>query len=591
MDSTATALTATTLLEHEGFVRAIARELLADSTAADDVVQDIWVKFLERAPARPRSVRGWLARVTRHRASDLRREQIRRERREQASARPEATESIEQARNALAVQRDVVARILELEEPYRNVVILRYYHGLPHGEIARRTNTKEASVRTQLVRAHEILRQKLDAQYGNRAAWSCALVRFTASAMPRTAVTLAAGFVAIGLCAATVLATHTARQSATPQPLANALTLEVREPGPSSVRTLEIPLAAVTQEPPPRRAAPRTVSEVRATRAELLDRGATQDYEKATFSFERGIRDDPTELVRNDWDLLFEGGRFEVNTVVDDHSLLVDLGEVGLNSLPETEIVGLEATVASQASEQLNPLREGSSHDRQAVEVGHSYFVWTRDRETDLAAAFEVVEWDRGERCLLDWYATSDGQHALGSVRSGDPERSLASVLMRLRSAARNTRLMQDSRVVLQVRSNHAGGNPCRIDMAGDAIAYIRHVQAKPLDVWSPLAKGEDSSAYAVGGLVPQGKLWVLTRVTYAAQPPAEAGHRENFQIKLGDSPLIPERSGTSLEPIVGEWSGRFEVRPGGEREVYLEMSGGLVGQAIFEGTLEVDDR
>lgn len=65
--------------------------------------------------------------------------------------------------------------MLELEEPYRQTVLLRYYEGLSSPEIARRLEVPAGTVRWRLSNALGLLRERLDREYGNRAAWSLLL--------------------------------------------------------------------------------------------------------------------------------------------------------------------------------------------------------------------------------------------------------------------------------------------------------------------------------------------------------------------------------------------------------------------------------
>ena len=51
------------LLTHAGALRGIARALLRDEHAADDVVQDTWVRALGAAPSVEGGLGGWLHRV------------------------------------------------------------------------------------------------------------------------------------------------------------------------------------------------------------------------------------------------------------------------------------------------------------------------------------------------------------------------------------------------------------------------------------------------------------------------------------------------------------------------------------------------
>jgi DNA-directed RNA polymerase specialized sigma24 family protein len=64
------------LLDHDDFLRALARSLVADAARADDVVQQTYAAALASPTGGPRqasSLRAWLASVVRHLAWKLRR--------------------------------------------------------------------------------------------------------------------------------------------------------------------------------------------------------------------------------------------------------------------------------------------------------------------------------------------------------------------------------------------------------------------------------------------------------------------------------------------------------------------------------------
>lgn len=163
------------LLAQTAWIRALARSLVADVELAEDLVQDAWVAALERPPRADRSVRGWLATVLRNRSSDLGRERGGRARREQAAARDEALPSAHDVVEKAALQRALVGAVLELDEPFRTTVLLRFFEDLPQREIARRMQTTTATVNSRLTRALEKLRDRL-ARGGGRGAWLQALL-------------------------------------------------------------------------------------------------------------------------------------------------------------------------------------------------------------------------------------------------------------------------------------------------------------------------------------------------------------------------------------------------------------------------------
>ncbi len=182
------------LLAHEPFVRALARSLVTDEALAEDAVQDTWLAALQGAPGAVRSPRAWLARVVRNFAFRTSRSAGRRSRREREAARPEALPSTEEIVGREEARRRLVEAVLALEEPYRRTILLRYFEGLPPREIARRSGVPIATVGTRLRRAHDRLRERLDAEHrGDRRAWCLALAPFAFAAPAAEAASAGSG--------------------------------------------------------------------------------------------------------------------------------------------------------------------------------------------------------------------------------------------------------------------------------------------------------------------------------------------------------------------------------------------------------------
>lgn len=160
-----------TLLEHQGFVRRLARSLVP-ADRVDDVVQETWVRACERPPRG--SVRSWLARIARNFAYDLRAREGERPRRERSAARPEA-QGEDDVQAALELQRRVGGALERLREPYRTTLFLRYWHELGPRAIAERQGLSIDTVKSRLRRGLELLRGELDRDFGDRDAW-CGLL-------------------------------------------------------------------------------------------------------------------------------------------------------------------------------------------------------------------------------------------------------------------------------------------------------------------------------------------------------------------------------------------------------------------------------
>jgi len=185
------------LLEHDDFLRALARGLVLDEARADDVVQQAWIAAIERGPGRPASLRAWLATAVRRLAWKLRRGEGRRDRHEQSAARREATPSVDEIVAREQARRRVVEAVLQLDEPNRTTLLLRYFERLPPRAIAERMGVPVETVRSRIKRSLETMRARLDAEHGGaRATWAVALLPFARGAPAGLAAAGGAGVVA-----------------------------------------------------------------------------------------------------------------------------------------------------------------------------------------------------------------------------------------------------------------------------------------------------------------------------------------------------------------------------------------------------------
>lgn len=183
------------LLAEDPFVRGLARSLLRDAHAAEDLAQETWVAALSR-PART-SLRGWVAAVMRRLRDRGARADRRRRERERAAARAELVPSPATIAAREALRAETVRAVLELEPIYRDVVLLRWFENLPPRQIARRLGLPVETVRTRHKRALALLRARLDRHRG--AVWCALLVPFARGGGGTAALAAACGIVAGGL--------------------------------------------------------------------------------------------------------------------------------------------------------------------------------------------------------------------------------------------------------------------------------------------------------------------------------------------------------------------------------------------------------
>ena len=167
------------LLAHREWVERAARALVYGDADADDLQQQAWLKVLARPPREePASPRGWLWSVLRSVAIDRGRAARSRRLHEEEAARPERIDASPAELVARAETLTRVARLaLELEEPYRATVLLRYFEDQEPAAIAALQGVPVETVRTRLKRAVAQMRERLDAESGgDRRRWCLALV-------------------------------------------------------------------------------------------------------------------------------------------------------------------------------------------------------------------------------------------------------------------------------------------------------------------------------------------------------------------------------------------------------------------------------
>ena len=133
------------------------------ASAVEDLVQDVFLKAMPRITSLrdPDHFGGWLAAIARNRAVDFFRE---------SNAAPGHLEDVPQAEpkstEAGGVEKTeadfVLAAIRQLPEAYRETLILRLVEGMTGPEIALRTGLTHGSVRVNLHRGMQQLRQILE---------------------------------------------------------------------------------------------------------------------------------------------------------------------------------------------------------------------------------------------------------------------------------------------------------------------------------------------------------------------------------------------------------------------------------------------
>ncbi|QDV09720.1 ECF RNA polymerase sigma factor SigL [Planctomycetes bacterium Poly30] len=568
------------LSQHETFVRRTLTATLRNHAEVDDVIQETWIRTLAHGTVPGRA---WLARTARNVAASRWRSDERRRFREQAREQELEAPSTDASLQRVEDRQKVVRCILGLAEPYRGVVLMRYEENLSVAEIASALDRSPGTVRSQLSRAHELLRTRLDADFGDRKHWAAlalpaAMVKKSAAASVGVIpFAVAAGIIAaagLGLLAYRVL------QPATdpPAPLVSNATIATLSPGetrlsaplltpPSSESRTEA-AAPLQEAATPKNARP--YEERLMPRAELLARSYFGNYEKATFSFPFGIRDDPgLELTRNSWSVLFGNGRGRLDFGMTRYgSFVVDLGRVDPQSAADLTITSL-----------------AFDEDSVVPRVGHSYFVISRDEESTLASLVHVVEHEPKRRCVFDWYSTDGTGRAQGSIVDDREGRPLVDALKHWYSLLGAGTELATPEVLLQLRAGAGGGNPNTIDMTGNVSTYVDKLVPTPLDFFAEIEMKDPSLAYFHGGIVGSNRAFVVTSIDYEGVAKGDSNGHGEFQLVVGGTKIASYRDRD--EPFRDRWNGRLVIESGDESSTYLEVANSSSGKVSLRGHFE----
>jgi RNA polymerase sigma-70 factor (ECF subfamily) len=127
----------------------------------DDLVQDVFLHAMRNLPSLrdAAAFAGWLAAITRNRASDYHRRS-----REHVELRDEIADE----KTPQPVPHTILAAIRSLPEAYSETLTLRLVEGLTGPEIAARTGLTDGSVRVNLHRGMAQLREKLGLKPGEK---------------------------------------------------------------------------------------------------------------------------------------------------------------------------------------------------------------------------------------------------------------------------------------------------------------------------------------------------------------------------------------------------------------------------------------
>lgn len=155
---------------HGGAVFGVARRVLRDRSLAQDVVQDVFVRFWnepERFDPDLGSVRAFLVTKAHARAVEIvRSEEARRARQDRAASRDPVAMTYELEREVWEgfVRTEVRDALAALDDDRRRVIELAYFGGMTYRAVAEHLGLPEGTVKSRIRLGLRELRQRLEAQ-------------------------------------------------------------------------------------------------------------------------------------------------------------------------------------------------------------------------------------------------------------------------------------------------------------------------------------------------------------------------------------------------------------------------------------------
>ena len=154
--------------EHQDAVYGAALRILGDRDAALDAANQTFMKAYRSIgsydPSRP--IRHWLLRIAVNEAITIGRRRSRERSREAPETEAAALADRAATPETEAVDREsrdgIRAAVADLREPYREVVVLRYFNELSVDEVATVLGRSSSTVGVQLLRARQLLRKALE---------------------------------------------------------------------------------------------------------------------------------------------------------------------------------------------------------------------------------------------------------------------------------------------------------------------------------------------------------------------------------------------------------------------------------------------
>lgn len=156
------------IMEQSRYLYRVAYRLTGNQEDAEDLTQETVFQAHRKSDkyVYDKSLKAWLRMIMTNRFRDkVRKKHLKVVAMEDNILAPQAFEhqdlSVEEQVENRLVLENVKDKINELPEIYRNVLVLRHFHGFTYAEISQALDIPEGTVKTQLFRARKMLKARL----------------------------------------------------------------------------------------------------------------------------------------------------------------------------------------------------------------------------------------------------------------------------------------------------------------------------------------------------------------------------------------------------------------------------------------------
>jgi len=295
----------------------------------------------------------------------------------------------------------------------------------------------------------------------------------------------------------------------------------------------------------------------RTGRVTLLSRLKHDDYEKATFSFVHGVRDDPgRRLTNNSWDLEFGNGKdllsVEVSSNQDD--IILELGSMTfeeltrMDRLPSTD----DGTIRSVLARKNTMYMIRSKYGRQQI-----------------LSFLRVIKLVPGDRCTFDWLAMHPPIKEPGFSLPAASMNRLTDLVQQLQRTDMQTRRLRvgfirnPKNIILQIRTGARGGHDSTLTLDGRVVGYPMGRSLKPLGFYGVKKWSRRSGVYYTGGYIPLNKCLVIESIDLYATAAGDSNGHGELELQIKGQRLFSKRD--EQGPFLTYYRGRAVLRPGEE--------------------------